>query len=103
MLLLTNPPSSGAEVANREGTASFGALSPRFVYPPHTLATLVAVCREAGIEAALLDAVGEKLDRDAWIQRVAAAQRRLKDILVTLKPVMSVVVRELSAELPPYA
>lgn len=35
-------------------------------------------------------------------ERAAAAQRRRKDILVTLMPVMSVVVRELSAELPRY-
>lgn len=35
--------------------------------------------------------------------RAASAKRRSKDILVTYMPVMSVVVRELSAELPPYA
>jgi hypothetical protein len=36
-------------------------------------------------------------------ERAAAAKKRSKDILVTYMPVMSVIVRELSAELPPYA
>jgi hypothetical protein len=36
-------------------------------------------------------------------ERAAAAKKRSKDILVTYMPVMSVIVRDLSAELPPYA
>lgn len=36
-------------------------------------------------------------------ERAAAAQRRPREFFVTYMPVMSVVVRELSAELPPYA
>ena len=36
-------------------------------------------------------------------ERAAAAKKRSKDILVSYMPVLSVIVRELSAELPPYA
>ncbi len=74
LMLLLNPPSPPESVANREGTASFGAFSPGFAYPPHTLATIAAVCRQEGRTATVIDAVGEKLDIEACIARVAAAQ-----------------------------
>ena len=47
----------------------------------------------------------ELASRVARIQaeRAAAAKRRRRDIFVTYTPVMSVIVRELSAELAPYA
>ena len=73
-MLLLNPPSPPEAVANREGTASFGGLSTGFAYPPHTLATIAAVCRQEGREVAVVDAVGERLDIEACLARVAAAQ-----------------------------
>jgi hypothetical protein len=48
-----------------------------------------------------LDLVGRVVRIQA--ERAAAAKKRSKDILVTYMPVMSVIVRDLSAELPPYA
>ncbi len=72
MLLLLNPPSPPDAVANREGTASFGALSSGFAYPPHTLAVIVAVCRQQEIATSLIDAVADKLDLDACTARIQA-------------------------------
>ncbi len=71
-ILLLNPPSSTDLLPNREGTASFGAMSSGFLYPPHTLAVVLAVLREAGLEGALLDAVGEELSMEETIERARA-------------------------------
>lgn len=60
-VVLLNPPSPPDGMANREGTAGFGALAAGFAYPPQTLATLVAVCRQHGLtDVTVLDAVGER-------------------------------------------
>lgn len=67
---LINPPSPPDALANREGTASFGALSDGFLYPPHTLAVILAELRKDGIDATLLDAVGEELGLDEVIARI---------------------------------
>ena len=61
-VVLINPPSPVEALANREGTAGFGALSGGFTYPPHTLATVAAACREAGLDVAVIDAVAERFD-----------------------------------------
>ena len=74
MLVLLNPPSGPEGIANREGTAGFGVLSAGFVYPPHTLATTLAACREAGSEARVVDAVGDKLALSAFLDRVREAK-----------------------------
>lgn len=71
---LINPPSPPGALANREGTASFGALSSGFLYPPHTLAVILAILREAQIDASLIDAVGEKLSLDDTIDRAGGMQ-----------------------------
>ena len=72
-ILLLNPPATSDLLPNREGTASFGAMSSGFLYPPHTLAVVLAVMREAGLEGTLLDAVGEELSLEETIERVRAA------------------------------
>lgn len=82
-MLLLNPPSPPGAVANREGTANFGALSPGFAYPTHTLATIVAVCRQQGREVAVLDAVGEQMDIGACISRLATAQPDIVAVFVS--------------------
>ncbi|NOX62979.1 MAG: radical SAM protein [Chloroflexi bacterium] len=74
MPLLVNPPSPPEFIANREGTAGFGAQSTGFAYPPHTLAVIVSACRAAGFDAHVIDAVAEKLDMAAFIDRVRAAK-----------------------------
>ncbi len=73
-VILLNPPSPLDMLANREGTASFGVLSPKFLYPPHTLAVVLAALREAGHDATLLDAAGEKLSLDEVIARIRQSQ-----------------------------
>ncbi|HEY80539.1 MAG TPA: radical SAM protein [Caldilineae bacterium] len=76
-ILLLNPPSPTDLLPNREGTASFGAMSSGFLYPPHTLAVVLAVMREAGLDGALLDAVGEELSLEETVERVRAIQPEL--------------------------
>lgn len=71
-LLLVNPPSRGENLANREGTAGYGTLSTGFLYPPHTLATIAAACREKGFPVTVLDAVAEKLEIDSFLARIRA-------------------------------
>ena len=73
-ILLLNPPSPPDVLANREGTASFGALSSGFLYPPHTLAVILATLSEAQHDAALIDAVGEDLSLGDVIARVRQSQ-----------------------------
>ncbi len=73
MLLLLNPPSPADSTANREGVAGYGSLSSGFAYPPHTLAVALAVCRQAGLEVRLLDAVAERLDQAATAASIGAA------------------------------
>ncbi|MCX7851533.1 MAG: B12-binding domain-containing radical SAM protein [Caldilineales bacterium] len=71
-LVLLNPPSPPDSMANREGTAGFGALAAGFAYPPQTLATLVAVCRQQGLaDVVVLDAVGERRSTMATLGAVA--------------------------------
>ena len=51
----------GAGLANREGTAGLGTLdhlAQGFLYPPHLLATLAALARDADYTPILLDATG---------------------------------------------
>lgn len=67
-IILLNPPSPSDAFANREGTASFGALSSGFTYPPHTLATIAAACREAKLDVIAIDAVAERFDQQATIE-----------------------------------
>jgi len=81
MVLLLNPPSPADAVANREGVAGFGALSTGFAYPPQTLAVVVAACRQAGLGAAVLDAVGERLDWAATVARIQVAAPALLAVL----------------------
>ncbi|NOZ51247.1 MAG: radical SAM protein [Chloroflexi bacterium] len=69
-LLLLNAPSAAATLPNREGTATFGTLSTGFLYPPHTLATTAASCRDRGIDVSVLDAVATRLDIDTCIARL---------------------------------
>ena len=69
-ITLLNPPSPPDALANREGTASFGALSDHFIYPPHTLAVILSTLRDAGMEGSLIDAVGEDLGLEAVIARI---------------------------------
>lgn len=76
-IVLLNPPSPVDALANREGTASYGTLSQGFVYPPHTLAVIAAACRAAGLNSAVLDAVGERLDLPACVERLRAVQPSL--------------------------
>jgi len=73
-IMLLNPPSPPEMLANREGTASFGALSSGFLYPPHTLAVILATLREAGQDGALIDAVGEELRLDDVAARIRQNQ-----------------------------
>ncbi len=73
-VLLLNPPSTTDLLPNREGTASFGAMSTGFLYPPHTLAVILAALREAEIDAGLVDAVGEEIGLEETIDRVRALQ-----------------------------
>ena len=68
-ILLLNAPAASTQLPNREATASFGAMSEGFIYPPHTLAVILAVLREQGLEAALVDAVGEELGMEETIAR----------------------------------
>ena len=71
---LLNPPSPPHALANREGTASFGALSDHFLYPPHTLAVILATLRDAGMAGDLIDAVGEELNLTEVIARIRQAR-----------------------------
>jgi len=72
-VLLLNPPSPADGMANREGTAGFGAVAAGFAYPPQTLATIVAVCRQQGMtDGVVLDAVGERRTTTATLSAVAA-------------------------------
>ncbi len=73
-ITLVNPPSLPDALANREGTASFGALSTGFLYPPHTLAVILAALRAAQREATLIDAVGENLSVADVIARIRHAR-----------------------------
>ena len=55
-----NPPSAAGTLANREGAAGLGTLydgSSTFFYPPHTLATVAAVLRDAGHAVRAVDAL----------------------------------------------
>jgi len=76
-IVLLNPPSPADALANREGTASFGALSSSFIYPPHTLATIAAVCREAGLDVIVIDAVAERFDQQTAIDIIRGANPTL--------------------------
>lgn len=71
-ILLLNPPATSEDaLPNREGTASFGVLSTNgFLYPPHTLAVVLSSLRAAGLDAHLLDAVGEGWSLDETIARI---------------------------------
>jgi radical SAM superfamily enzyme YgiQ (UPF0313 family) len=76
-ILLVNPPSRPGTTINREGAAGLGNAyqsEGAFLYPPHTLATVAAVLREAGHEPALLDATAEQLGTDAALQRIRGAR-----------------------------
>lgn len=57
---LINPPSAASTLANREGAAGMGVVYPageRFLYPPHTLASVAASLRESGHLVRVLDLV----------------------------------------------
>ncbi len=69
-ITLLNPPSPSGALANREGTASFGARSDGFLYPPHTLAVILSTLRDAGMAGSLIDAVGEGLDMASVLSRL---------------------------------
>lgn len=74
-VILINPPSPANQVANREGTAGMGVVGAQgtdFVYPPQTMATVAAVLRDQGYEVSCVDAVAERLDTAATIERVLA-------------------------------
>lgn len=74
MILLINPSSSLAAIANREGTAGFGARSTGFAYPPHMLATVLAGLRRRPDPppAQVLDTLPRLLDVDDLCARAAA-------------------------------
>ncbi len=77
-ILLLNPPGLDPNHRpNREGTASFGGMSPGFLYPPHTLAVILAGLREAGVRATLLDATGEGLSLEETLARIRQASPAL--------------------------
>lgn len=76
-LVLLNPPSPADAFANREGTASFGAVSAKFTYPPHTLATVASVCRQAGQDVICIDAVAERFDQQSAIDVIRGANPSL--------------------------
>ena len=65
---LVNPPSAPGTLANREGAGGLGTLHDlpgTFFYPPHTLATVAAVLRDAGHAVRAVDAlVQEYAPRD---------------------------------------
>jgi anaerobic magnesium-protoporphyrin IX monomethyl ester cyclase len=69
-ITLLNPPSLPDLMANREGTAGFGARSTGFLYPPHTLAVMLATLQQAGLPGDLIDAVGENLNQEAVLARL---------------------------------
>ncbi len=69
-ITLLNPPALSEFLPNREGTASFGALSTGFLYPPHTLAVVLATLRQQSIDATLLDALGEGLSLNETIEHL---------------------------------
>ncbi len=74
-VILINPPSPPDQAANREGTAGMGVIGAQatdFVYPPQTIATVAAVLRTNGYAVTCIDAVAEKLDTAATIERVPA-------------------------------
>ncbi|HEY54550.1 MAG TPA: radical SAM protein [Caldilineae bacterium] len=74
-VLLLNPSSQSDVVANREGTAGWGAMSDLgFAYPPHTLSVLAAACREVGINPTVLDAVGERLSQQDVIEQIERSE-----------------------------
>jgi len=65
---LINAPSAPGTLANREGAAGMGVVYPageRFLYPPHTLATVAAALRQAGYSVQLLDLVVSPHDEAA--------------------------------------
>lgn len=75
-ILLLNPPSLPATIANREGSAGMGVLGDTanpFVYPPHLLATAGAALRAAHWRVAALDAVALGLDADTTLARMPAS------------------------------
>lgn len=75
-ILLLNPPSLPATIANREGSAGMGVLGDPanpFVYPPHLLATAGAVLRAARWRVTALDAVALGLDADATLAQLPAS------------------------------
>lgn len=72
-VLLINPPSPAGKTANREGSAGLGvigATADDFYYPPHLIATVAAVLRQAGYTVTCVDAVGEKINLAATLARV---------------------------------
>lgn len=74
-VILINPPSPPDQAANREGTAGMGVVGARsndFVYPPQTIATVAAVLRANNYAVTCIDAVAEKLDTTATIERIPA-------------------------------
>jgi len=73
-ITLLNPPSPPDMLANREGTASFGALSSGFLYPPHTLVVILATLRAADLDASVVDAVGEGVGLEDAMARIRQAQ-----------------------------
>lgn len=65
---LINPPSAAGTLANREGAAAMGVVYPageRFLYPPHTLASVAASLRQAGHLVRVLDLVVGAPDAEA--------------------------------------
>lgn len=74
-LLCVNPPSPPGTVANREGAGGMGVVTEGddgFFYPPHALAWAAAAARAEGLAVTLLDAVAERLDAAAALDRIAA-------------------------------
>ena len=65
---LINPPSAPGTLANREGAAGMGVVYPageRFLYPPHTLASVAASLRQTGYSVRILDLVVTPFDAAA--------------------------------------
>ena len=92
-ILFVIPPGLPDVLSHHEATSGMGALVPTaatpedafFLYPPHTLASCVAVAREAGLDVAVLDGVRRAAGdaRARFVQEVVTCPCDLLAVLVS--------------------